>query len=88
MLTDSGGKFLYVQQGPSSVVYSINQTTGALAVPPSPLAIFTFNAVSAAADPLGPYLYSLQSDGVHGFLVSPQSGVLSELLHRRDDPCF
>jgi 6-phosphogluconolactonase (cycloisomerase 2 family) len=79
MLTDSSGKFLYVQQGPSSVVYSINQTTGALALPPSPLAILTFNAISAAADPLGPYLYSVQSDGVHGFLVDPQSGALSEL---------
>jgi 6-phosphogluconolactonase (cycloisomerase 2 family) len=79
MLTDSSGKFLYVQQGPSSVVYTIAQTTGALAVPPSPLAIFTFNTGSAAADPLGPYIYSLQRDGVHGFLVDPQSGALSEL---------
>ena len=79
MLTDSSGKFLYVQQGTSSVVYAINQTTGALGVPPSPIAVFTFNPISAAADPLGPYLYSLQTDGVHGFLVDPQSGALSEL---------
>src|SRR5258707_11051567 len=41
MLTDRSGKFLYVQQGPSSVVYTIDQTTGALAVPPSPLTILT-----------------------------------------------
>jgi hypothetical protein len=68
-----------VQQGASSVVYTIDQTTGALAVPPSSLAIFTFNPVSAAADPLGPYLYSMQNDGVHGFLVNPQTGALSEL---------
>ncbi len=80
MLTDSSGKFLYVQQGTSSVVYAIDQTTGALAAAPSPVAVFTFNPISAAADPLGPYIYSLQSDGVHGFLVDPQSGALSELL--------
>ena len=79
MLTDTSGKFLYVQQGASSVVYTIDQTTGALAVPASPLAILSFSPISAAADPLGPYLYSLQSDGVHGFLVDPQSGALSEL---------
>ncbi|MCU1243453.1 MAG: hypothetical protein JWO71_4179 [Candidatus Acidoferrum typicum] len=79
MLTDSTGKFLYVQEGTASVVYTIDQTTGALAVPPSPLAVFTFNPVSATADPLGPYLYSVQGDGVHGFLVNPQNGTLSEL---------
>jgi hypothetical protein len=79
MLTDSSGKFLYVQQGATSVVYSIDQTTGALAVPPNTLPILTFNPISTAADPLGPYLYSVQSDGVHGFLVDPQSGALSEL---------
>jgi 6-phosphogluconolactonase (cycloisomerase 2 family) len=78
MLTDTSGKFLYVQQGASPVVYTIDQTTGALAVP-SPLAIFTFSPISAAADPLGPYLYSLQGDGVHAFLVDPQTGSLSEL---------
>ncbi len=79
MLTDRSGKFLYVQQGPSSVVYTIDQTTGALAVPPAPLATLTFSTGSAAADPLGPYIYSLQRDGVHGFLVDPQTGSLSEL---------
>ena len=79
MLTDGSGKFLYVQQGTSSVVYTIDQTTGALAVPPSPVAVLAFNTGSAAADPLGPYIYSLQSDGVQGFLVDPQTGALSEL---------
>jgi hypothetical protein len=79
MLTDGSGNFLYVQQGNSSVVYKIDQTTGTLAVPPSPVAVLTFNTGSATADPLGPYLYSLQADGVHGFLVDPQSGALSEL---------
>jgi 6-phosphogluconolactonase len=62
MLAESSGKFLYVQQGSASMVYSIDQMTGALAVPPSPLAVFSFSPGSAAADPLGPFLYSLQRD--------------------------
>ena len=79
MLADSSGKFLYVQQGSAAVVYAIDQTTGALAVPPAPLTTLNFSPVSAAADPLGPYIYSLQHDGVHGFLIDPLSGALSEV---------
>src|SRR6202158_2068906 len=79
MLADSSGKFLYVQQGSAPVVYAINQTTGALSVPPAALAVFSFSPGSAAADPLGTYIYSLQHDGVHGFLIDPQSGALSEV---------
>lgn len=79
MLTDNSGKFLYVQEGSASVVYAINQTTGALAVPPAALAVLSFSPGSAAADPLGPYIYSLQRDGVHAFLINPQSGGLSEI---------
>ena len=79
MLVDSSGKFLYVQQGSAPVVYAINQTTGALAVPPAAIAVLSFSPDSAAADPLGPYLYSLQNDGVHGFLIDAQSGNLSEI---------
>jgi len=79
MLADGSGKFLYVQEGSAPVVYSINQTTGALAVSPAALGALTFSPGSAAADPLGPHLYSLQNDGVHGFLIDPQSGALSEL---------
>src|SRR5712664_3904447 len=79
MLADSSGKFLYVEQGSAPVVCAINQTTGALAVPPAALAVLSFSPHSAVADPLGPYIYSLQNDGVHGFLVDPQSGKLSEI---------
>ena len=79
MLTDNSGKFLYVQEGSASVVYAINQTSGALAVPPTALAVLSFSPGSAAADPLGPYIYSLQRDGVHAFLINPQSGSLSEI---------
>ena len=79
MLVDSSGKFLYVQQGSAPVVYSINQTSGALTLPSTPLATFSFNSGSAAADPLGPFIYSLQQDGVHGFLIDAQTGALSEV---------
>lgn len=80
MFTDNSGKFLYVQEGLTPVVYTIDQTTGALATSPAPLAVFHFTPGSAAADPLGPYIYSLQQDGVHAFLVDPLSGALSEIL--------
>jgi 6-phosphogluconolactonase (cycloisomerase 2 family) len=79
MLADGSGKFLYVQEGSAPVVYSVDQTTGALAVSPAALGSLAFSPGSAAADPLGPHLYSLQRDGVHGFLIAPQSGALSEL---------
>ena len=79
MLAESSGKFLYVQQGPAPVVYSIDQVTGALAVPPAPLAALSFNSASAAADPLGPFIYSLQQDGIHGFLIDSLTGALSEV---------
>lgn len=79
MLVDNSGKFLYVQQGGTAVVYPINQTTGALTTPPAPLSVLNFTTAGAVADPLGPYLYSLQVDGVHGFLVNAQTGALSEL---------
>ena len=79
MLVDSSSKFLYVEQGSAPVVYAINQTTGALAVPPAAIAVLSFSPGSAAADPLGPYIYSLQNDGVHGFLIDPLRGNLSEI---------
>jgi 6-phosphogluconolactonase (cycloisomerase 2 family) len=79
MLVDGSGKFLYVQQGSAAVVYSINQTTGALSVSPGTLSVLAFRPDSAAADPLGPYLYSSQADGIHAFLIDSQSGALSEV---------
>jgi 6-phosphogluconolactonase (cycloisomerase 2 family) len=79
MVVESSGKFLYAQQGSAPVVYSINQTTGALNVAPGALSTLTFKAYSAAADPLGPHLYSLQADGIHAFLVDSQTGALSEI---------
>src|SRR6267143_191900 len=51
MLADSSGKFLYVEQGSAPAVYAINQTTGALTVPPAPLGVFTFSPGRAALSP-------------------------------------
>src|SRR6202008_3883012 len=79
MLAESSGNFLYVQENSSAVTYSINQTSGALAQSSASPSVFTFQPGSAAADPLGPYIYSLQSDRIHGFLVDPTTGSLSEI---------
>jgi len=79
MFTDNNGKYLYVQEGSGAVVYAIDQTTGALAVPAGALTVLSFSPGSAAADPRGPYIYSSQRDGVHGFLIDSQSGSLSEI---------
>src|SRR5260370_1249504 len=43
MVADGSGKFLYVQEGLAPVVYSVNQTTGALTVSPVPLGALTFS---------------------------------------------
>jgi 6-phosphogluconolactonase len=59
MLTDNSGKFLYVQENSAPVVYAIDQTTGSLITPPTPLAVLSFSPGSAAIDPLGPYIDSL-----------------------------
>jgi hypothetical protein len=78
-LTESSGNFLYVQEGNSALVYAINQTTGALTQNSAALPVLSLISGRAAADPLGPYLYSLQTDGVHGFLIDSLTGNLSEI---------
>jgi len=66
MLAESSGKFLYVQQGPAPVVYSIDQATGALAVPPAPLAAFSFNSASVRGSPRAVHLF-VATGCIHGF---------------------
>lgn len=82
MLTESSGKFLYVQfqQDVGVAVYSIDQSTGALAQTQPPAPILRFLNGTAAADPVGPYIYALEGDGVHGFQIDPRLGALSEIL--------
>jgi 6-phosphogluconolactonase (cycloisomerase 2 family) len=80
MLVESSGQFLYVQEGGNVSVYSINQATGALSQTQIPPTALTFRNGSAAADPMGPYIYSLQSGLVHAFKIGdPNPGELSEL---------
>jgi len=79
MAVESGGKHLYVWAGGGGVrVYSIDQTTSALTEvqgSPQQLAI---NA-SVVADPLGPFVYSVDVAGVHGYQVDAPSGLLAEI---------
>jgi hypothetical protein len=79
MLVDGGGKFPYVQEGGSTIVYFIDQTTGDLsALEPLPTGL-AFQNGTAAADPSGPYIYSLQNGAIHAFQIVDSSGSLSEL---------
>jgi Abnormal spindle-like microcephaly-assoc'd, ASPM-SPD-2-Hydin len=82
MLVDSTGGFLYVSvpNVSGAFVFSIDATTGALGQPQGPLTALSFQSGSAVADPLGPYIYSLQNGGVHAFQVDPLLGSLSEIL--------
>lgn len=79
MLVDTSGRFLYVQQTDAVYLYLIDQTTGQLTPSPNSISVFTFSTGTAVSDPLGPYLYSSQSDGLHGFEINPQNGALAEL---------
>ncbi len=80
MLVESSGQFLYVQEGGNVSTYSIDQTTGALSPAPIPATTLSFRNGTAAADPMGPYIYSLQDGLLHAFQVGvPNPGDLSEL---------
>ena len=80
MLTENSGQFLYVQESGNVSVYSIDQTTGALSPAQIPPTTLTFRNGTAAADPMGPYIYSLQGGLVHAFQIGvPNPGELSEL---------
>jgi hypothetical protein len=68
-----------VQEMPGAYVYPIDPTTGALGQAQGPLPALNFHTGDAAADPQGPYIYSLQPDGINGFQVDPQFGGLSLL---------
>jgi 6-phosphogluconolactonase (cycloisomerase 2 family) len=79
LLPESTGKFLYVQQTSGVAAYSIDATTGVLTQTQSPSQLFSFHTGHAVADPIGPYIYALENDGIHAFQVNPQAGALSEL---------
>src|SRR3984957_1133715 len=79
MLVDGSGKFLYVTETDSVYAYQIDGDTSALTPSPGPPTALIFKRTTSAADPQGPYIYSLQDDGVHVFEIGPE-GALGEIL--------
>ncbi len=72
MLVDGSGHLLYVNENGQLVSYVINPATGALTASPnppngSPLPLTLGNTV---ADPVEPYLYSLQSGQLEVFAIT------------------
>lgn len=85
MVAENSGHFLYVYQSgasPGVVVYSLDQTTGALAQLLGPLSGIQFTNGSTVADPMGPYIYSAQFATptlIHAYQVDSQTGNLTEI---------
>jgi 6-phosphogluconolactonase (cycloisomerase 2 family) len=79
LLVEGSGKFLYVSQGGSVFVYSVDQTTGALTLIPGGPVALNFTTGTAVADPMGPYIYELTSSEVQGFQVDPATGSLTKI---------
>src|SRR5260221_10811826 len=82
LLTESSGKFLYAQTTNGLLIYSIDQTSGALTLVNGPLAAFSFFQATTVADPMGPYVYSLGRAGGDVFQVDPQTGSLAGIPGR------
>lgn len=85
MVAENSGQFLYVYQSeasPGVVVYSINQTTGALTQVLGPLSGIQFANGIVVADPMGPFIYIAQFATpalIHAYQVDQQTGNLTEI---------
>ena len=79
LIIESSGKFLYVQTQPGLLIYSIDQASGALTLLSGPLSSFAFGKGTVAADPMGPYVYSLGRSGIDVFQIEPVTGNLAEI---------
>jgi 6-phosphogluconolactonase (cycloisomerase 2 family) len=81
MIAESSGHFLYIAQMGGAEVYSIDQSTGALTSVLGPLSGISFAPGSAVADPMGPYIYSVDggSGSIHAYQVDQQTGNLTEI---------
>jgi len=85
MVAENSGKFVYIYQSgasPGVVVYSLDQTTGALTQVLGPLNGIQFANGSTVADPMGPYIYSAQfatTTVIHAYQVDTQTGNLTEI---------
>jgi 6-phosphogluconolactonase (cycloisomerase 2 family) len=82
ILVDGLGKFLYVDVLSAQGTYAFPiDPTGNLGTPPvGPETIFNFQTGTAVADPKGPYIYSLQPDGLHAFVVDATIGAVSDVV--------
>jgi hypothetical protein len=74
----AAGNFCTCNYRAGVTVYSID-ANGVLTAIQAPTSTLMFQRGSAAADPQGPYIYSLQHDGVHAFVVDPEFGQLFEV---------
>ena len=85
MVAENSGQFLYLYQSGAAtgvVVYSVNQTTGALMQVLGPLNGIQLANGNAVADPMGPYIYSAQFANptvIHAYQVDQQIGNLTEI---------
>lgn len=84
MVAENSGQFLYVYQSGSAgvVVYSLDQTTGALTQALAPLTSILFAPGATVADPMGPYIYSAQFTSpavIHAYQVDQTTGNLAEI---------
>lgn len=88
MAAENSGQFLYVTQNGGVVVYSVDQTTGAIAPVLGPLGIV--QAQWLVADPMGPYLYSYtvnaSSPSIRAFKIDTATGNLTEISGSPFDP--
>jgi hypothetical protein len=81
MLLDNSGKFLYVsgQQGGGSYIYSLDESGNLPPQSPAVVGDLNFQPGAAVADRQGPYLYSLQSDGIHAYVIEPATGAIAHV---------
>ena len=79
MVAENSGKFPYVTRSDGTVVYSIDQTTGALSSLMGPIGTILLSKGSVVADPMGPFIYSISTLGVRMYQVAQQSGNLTEI---------
>ena len=78
LAVETGGRFLYANDGAVLRIFAIDQSTGALTETPGPPLSWAFALGAMAADPMGPFLYVL-SGGIRAFQVDSASGDLTEV---------
>jgi len=82
LLTESSGRFLYAQTSNGLLIYSIDQTSGALTLVNGPLAHSAFSKRRQRRSDGTVHLFARPA-GVDVFQVDPQTGNLAEIRERR-----